>query len=60
MLVLPIFAGVSAADLESSVIAPAALAVGVGTALLVGGVFGMLPVIPALRATVVEGMREAA
>jgi putative ABC transport system permease protein len=59
-LVLPIFAGVSAADLGSSVVTPAALAIGVGTALLVGGVFGTFPVIPALRANLAEGMREAA
>jgi putative ABC transport system permease protein len=60
-LVLPIFNGVSAAELSTSVITPAAMAIGVAAALLVGGVFGMFPVIPALKANVVEGMmREAA
>jgi putative ABC transport system permease protein len=58
-LVLPIFNGVSAADLGGRVITPAAVAVGVASALLVGGVFGVFPVIPALRANIAESMREA-
>jgi len=56
-LVLPIFQGVSAADL-GGVVSPAAVAVGVGTALVVGGLFGVFPVIPTLRANIAEGMRE--
>jgi putative ABC transport system permease protein len=58
-LVLPIFKGVSAADLGSRVITPTAVAIGVSSALLVGGVFGVFPVIPALRANIAESMREA-
>jgi putative ABC transport system permease protein len=58
-LVLPIFNGVSAADLGTRVITPAAVAIGVASALLVGGVFGAFPVIPALSANIAESMREA-
>jgi putative ABC transport system permease protein len=58
-LVLPIFNGVSAADLGSNVITPLAVGIGVASALLVGGVFGVFPVLPALRANIAEGMREA-
>ncbi len=57
-LVLPIFNSVSAADLGSAVITPTAVGIGIGSALLVGGVFGVFPVIPALRANIAEGMRE--
>ena len=38
----------------------AAVSIGVGTALLVGGVIGVFPVFPALKTNLVEGMREAA
>ncbi len=58
-LVIPIFNGVSAADLGSTIITPVAVAVGVLSALLVGGVFGTFPVLPALKANIAEGMREA-
>jgi ABC-type antimicrobial peptide transport system permease subunit len=58
-LVLPIFNGVSSADISGSVITVWAAAIGVGAALLVGGVFGVFPVIPALRTNIAEGMREA-
>lgn len=58
-LVLPIFSGVSSGDLGGGVITPAAVGIGVGAALLVGGVFGVFPVIPALRTNIADGMREA-
>jgi putative ABC transport system permease protein len=58
-LVLPIFNGISAADLGSNVITPMAVGIGVASALIVGGVFGVFPVLPALRANIAEGMREA-
>lgn len=58
-LVLPIFSGVSSADLSGSVITLGAIGIGVGAALLVGGVFGVFPVIPALRTNISDGMREA-
>ena len=58
-LVLPIFSGVSSADLSGNVITIGAIGIGVGAALLVGGVFGVFPVIPALRTNIAEGMREA-
>ena len=57
-LVLPIFNGVRAADLGASVITPGAALIGVASALVVGGVFGVFPVIPALHANIAEGMRE--
>jgi putative ABC transport system permease protein len=57
-LVLPIFNGVSAADLGANVITPLAVAIGAASALLVGGVFGVFPVLPALRANIAESMRE--
>jgi len=58
-LVRPIFDGVSAKDFLGGVISPAAVGIGVAAALVVGGVFGVLPVIPALRTNIAEGMREA-
>jgi len=57
-LVLPIFNGVHAADLGSRVITPGAVGVGILSALVVGGVFGMFPVLPALRANIAESMRD--
>ncbi len=57
-LVLPIFNGIRAADLGSNVITPLAVGIGVASALLVGGVFGVFPVLPALKANIAEGMRE--
>jgi putative ABC transport system permease protein len=57
-LVLPIFNGVHAVDLGAQVITPGAVGTGVASALLVGGVFGVFPVIPALHANIAEGMRE--
>jgi putative ABC transport system permease protein len=58
-LVLPIFSGVSSTDLGVNVITLWAAGIGVGAALVVGGVFGVFPVIPALRTAISEGMREA-
>jgi putative ABC transport system permease protein len=57
-LVMPIFNGVKAADLGTNIITPGAALIGVASALVVGGVFGVFPVIPALRANIAEGMRE--
>jgi len=57
-LVLPIFAGVSSADLGGSIITPVAVAVGVVSALVVGGVLGVFPVFSALKTNIAEGMRE--
>jgi putative ABC transport system permease protein len=57
-LVIPIFNGVRAADLTGSVITPAAVGLSVASALLVGGVFGVFPVLPTLRANISDGMRE--
>jgi putative ABC transport system permease protein len=57
-LVLPIFNGVKAADIGTQIITPGAVGIGVASALLVGGVFGVFPVIPALRTGIAEGMRD--
>jgi putative ABC transport system permease protein len=57
-LVLPIFNGVSSADLGSSIITPLAVLIGVASAIIVGGVFGTFPVLPALKTNIAEGMRE--
>ena len=59
-LVLPSFNGVSAQDLGGGAATPLAIAIGVGTALLVGGVIGVFPVLPALKTNLAEGVREAA
>ncbi len=58
-LVLPIFNGVKASDLGTAVITPAAVGIGVASAMIVGGVFGVFPVLPALRANIAESMRES-
>jgi putative ABC transport system permease protein len=58
-LVIPIFNGVSSSDLSGNVITLGAAGIGVGAALLVGGVFGVFPVVPALRTSIAEGIREA-
>jgi putative ABC transport system permease protein len=58
-LVLPIFSGVTSADIAGSVITPTAIGAGVLAALGVGGVFGVFPVFSALKTNIAEGMREA-
>ena len=57
-LVVPIFRGVSEADLGGSVISPAAMLVGVAAALGVGGLMGVLPVLSALATPIAEGIRD--
>jgi putative ABC transport system permease protein len=58
-LVVPILEGVETGDLSGSIVSVRDLGTGVATALVVGGVFGTFPVIPALNANIAEGMREA-
>ena len=55
---VPIFRGVTLADLDGSVITPLPVALGVGAALAVGGLFGVLPLLAALRPPIAEAMRE--
>ena len=57
-LVVPIFRGLTPADLGGNVITPRAVALGVGSALAVGGLFGVLPLLAALRAPIAEALRE--
>ena len=57
-LVVPIFRGVTQADLGGSVISPAAMLVGVAAALGVGGLMGVLPVFSALATPIAEGIRD--
>lgn len=58
LLVVPIFTGPNVAELGGSVISPIAAAIGMIAALAIGGLFGVLPVIPALRADIADSMRE--
>ena len=58
-LVLPIFSGdIGIADVSGAVISPIAVAVGLASALIIGGVFGIFPVYSALRTNIAEGIRE--
>ena len=57
-LVMPIFRGVTEADLGGSVISPTAMLVGVAAALGVGGLMGVLPVFSALATPIAEGIRD--
>ena len=56
--IVPIFHGLTAADIGGSVITLRAVTVGVGSALAIGGVFGVLPLLPALRTPIAEALRE--
>ena len=56
--IVPIFQGLTAADIGGRVITLRAVTVGVGSALAIGGVFGVLPLLPALRAPIAETLRE--
>ena len=56
--IVPIFQGLTAADIGGSVITLRAMTVGVGAALAIGGVFGVLPLLPALRTPIAEALRE--
>ena len=57
-LTVPVFRGLAPADLDPGVITPGAVALGVGAALAIGGLFGVLPLLPALRAPIAEALRE--
>ena len=57
-LEMPIFRGVTAADLGGSVMSPAAMLVGVAAALGVGGLMGVLPLFSALATPIAEGIRD--
>ena len=57
-LVMPIFRGVTEADLGGTVVSPGGVLVGVAAALGVGGVMGVLPVFSALATPIAEGIRD--
>ena len=57
-LVVPIFRGVTRADLSGTVISPAGVLIGVASAFGVGGLLGILPVFSALAAPIAEGIRD--
>ena len=57
-LVVPIFRGVSAADLGRTVITPAGVAIGVAAAIGVGGLLGALPIFSTLATPIAEGIRD--
>jgi putative ABC transport system permease protein len=56
-LILPIFSGVSVADL-GSVINPQSILIGATSALVIGSLFGVLPVFTVARAGIADTIRE--
>lgn len=57
-LLWPIFAGIGVATGGASSVTPLAVAVGVVSAVLVGGVFGTMPVFSTLKPPIAESIRE--
>ena len=57
-IVNPIFADIRMAELSGSFFQPLSVIIGVGAALLFGGVFGILPVFSALKIPITQGIRE--
>ncbi len=57
-LLWPILSGIGITVENTAVVSLRALAVGVGSALLVGGVFGTLPVLSVFKMPIAEGIRE--
>lgn len=58
-LVLPIFSGVSFSEISGGVITPITIIIGLGSVLIIGGVFGIVPVVSVLKMNITEGLREA-
>lgn len=58
-LILPIFEGISAADLAGGIINIQSLLIGVVSALVIGGIFGVFPVFTVLQAGIADSIREA-
>jgi ABC-type antimicrobial peptide transport system permease subunit len=54
----PIFEGVGASSEAATVITPLSVAIAVGSALVIGGLFGVFPVFSALNTPISEGIRE--
>ena len=57
-LVMPIFRGVTEADLGGTVVSAGGVLVGVAAALGVGGLMGVLPLFSALATPIAEGIRD--
>ena len=57
-LVMPIFRGVTEADLGGTVVSEGGVLVGVAAALGVGGLMGVLPLFSALATPIAEGIRD--
>jgi ABC-type antimicrobial peptide transport system permease subunit len=58
-MVAAVFNGLEASELGDSLIQPIAIGVGVCSALLFGGVFGVLPLISLAKRPIAEGLRDA-
>lgn len=58
-VVLGVFDGIDLSDLSGSLIHPAAIAVGLGSAMIFGGMFGVLPLSTLLKHPIAEGLRDA-
>lgn len=57
-LLWPILSEIGVSVESSAVVTPVAVLIGVGSALLIGGVFGTLPVFSSLKAPIAESVRE--
>jgi putative ABC transport system permease protein len=56
-IILPIFSGISVAEV-GSVISPQSVLIGAASALLIGGIFGVLPVFTVLQPGIADSIRE--
>ncbi len=57
-IVLPIFENIRVSDLPVTLFQPLSVVIGIGAALVFGGVFGIIPVFSALKTPIAEGIRE--
>ena len=57
-IVVPIFADIGTTEVTGTFFQPFSLIIGVGAAVLFGGVFGILPVFSALKVPITQGIRE--
>lgn len=57
-VIIPIFSDIKMSELTISLFRPASVVIGVGSALLFGGFFGILPLFSALKTPIAEGIRE--
>ena len=57
-IILPIFEDIRLTELAVTVFQPSSIAIGLGAALVFGGIFGIIPVFSALKTPISEGIRE--